>query len=62
MLKKPSTTVTPVASVTVASKYHVPPPVGVPLTVPLLASSFIPSGTVPPTLYPVTMSPLYTLH
>src|SRR5271168_2012970 len=55
ILKKPSIANAPVASVTVTSKYQVPPPVGVPLIVPLPGLSSSPSGTAPPTSYPVMM-------
>src|SRR5437870_240969 len=58
ILNKPLITVAPVASVTVASKYQVPPPVGVPLMFPLLGLSVSPSGTAPPTLYPLPIGPL----
>src|SRR5215467_9742005 len=57
ILKEPLIAVAPVASVTVASKYQVPPPVGVPLMVPLLGLSVSPSGTAPPTLNPVIIGP-----
>jgi len=57
ILIKPLIATTPAASVTVASKYQVPPPVGVPLMVPVLAFSVSPWGTEPPTSYPVMIGP-----
>jgi hypothetical protein len=62
MLRKPSLTVTPAASVTVASKNQVPPAVGVPLMVPVAGFRVRPSGTAPPTRDPVRIGPSKMLH
>src|SRR5262249_50729410 len=57
MLRKPSITVMPAASVTAASNDQVPPAVGVPLMLPVAESRVRPSGTAPPTRDPVRIGP-----
>lgn len=47
MLRKPSSAQRPYASVTFASKYHVPPPVGVPVIAPVLVLRLRPLGSAP---------------
>ena len=49
ILRNPSNADAPAASVAVAMKYQVPPAVGVPLIIPVLAFNVSPSGTDPPT-------------